>query len=175
MPCISWPAIRGISAVALALALTTRPAAAAPELAAAGHVVVIDDAVTGKALLSCFDYVGKWQHVRNKNDGRTAGTSTRSTHLGDVAILRFTGTRVRIYGILGPSGGRAGIALDEKSTGAVPVDFYSPRVRTHAMVYQSPVLPSGVHDVTLIVWGTRDPHGRFYYVNIDGAEVDDAK
>ncbi|MGD0474527.1 MAG: hypothetical protein ABSB70_15115 [Candidatus Velthaea sp.] len=136
------------------------------------HVTVVDDAAVGKALLGRFDYVGSWQHVRGKNDGRTNGTSTRSTRTGDVAIFRFTGTRVRIYGVLGPSGGRAGIALDEASTGGRPIEFYAPHLRTHALVYQSPVLPWGVHTVSIAVWGTRDVHGRYYYVNIDGAEFE---
>jgi hypothetical protein len=165
MPCRSSPVI---SAAALALVLLGA-AAAAP---AATHVTFIDDAVVGKALLGHFDYVGSWQHVRGKRDGRSDGTSTRSTHTSDVAIFRFVGTRVRIYGVLGPSGGRAGIALDEKSTGVGPVEFYAPRLRTNALVYQSPVLPYGMHDVSIVVWGTRDPRGRFYYVNIDGAVVD---
>jgi len=136
------------------------------------HTVVVDDALTGKAMLGRFDYVGSWQHVRGKFDGRSDGTSTRSTHTGDVAILHFNGTRVRIFGIRGPSGGRAGIALDEESTGGRPVDFFSPRLQTHTLIYQSPVMARGVHDVSIVVWGTRDPHGHYYYVNIDDAEVD---
>jgi hypothetical protein len=137
----------------------------------AGRVAIIDDATTGEALLGHFDYVGKWQHVKGKFDGRTDGTSTRSTHTGDVAILRFNGTRVRVFGVRGRSGGRAGIALDEQSAGK-PVDFYARHTQTHALIYQSPKLAPGVHTVSVVVWGTRDVHGRFYYVNIDGAEVD---
>lgn len=136
------------------------------------HVVVVDDSVVGKALLGRFDYVGSWQHVRGKHDGRTDGTSTRSTHTGDVAIFRFTGTRVRIYGVRGRSGGRAGIALDEASTGGRPVDFYAPHLEPHSLIYQSPILPDGVHTLSIVVWGTRNVHGRFYYVNIDGAEYE---
>jgi len=136
------------------------------------QVEVVDDTVTGKALLGRFDYVGKWQHVHGKHDGRTNGTSTRSTHTGDVAIFRFIGTRIRLYGIRGPSGGRAGIALDEASTGGVPVDFYAPRIQTHALIYESPALARGVHDLSIVVWGTRDMHGHYYYVNIDGVEFE---
>jgi hypothetical protein len=53
-----------------------------------------------------------------------------------------------------------------------PADFYAPRLRTNALVYQSPALPYGMHNVSIVVWGTRDPRGRFYYVNIDGAQVE---
>jgi hypothetical protein len=136
------------------------------------QVAAIDDAVVGKALVGRFDYIGSWQHVHGKHDGRSDGTSTRSTHTGDVAIFRFAGTRVRIYGVRGRSGGRAGIALDEASTGGRPVDFYSPRLEPHALIYQSPVLRRGFHTVSIDVWGTRDARGHFYYVNIDGAEVE---
>lgn len=170
MPCTSCRAIKPAAVAVLGAWLAIASTAAGAQSTA--HVQVIDDAVTGKALVGRFDYVGKWQQVSGKHDGRTNGTSTRSTHVGDVAILNFSGTRVRIYGIRGRSGGRAGIALDGASTGGVPVDFYSPRFEPHALIYQSPVLPSVVHNVTVVVWGTRNVHGRYYYVNIDGAEVE---
>ena len=111
---------RPAAAIVAAAAIATRaaaPATAADVWGTSAHITVVDDAMVGKALLGRFDYVGSWQHVRGKHDGRSNGTSTRSTHTGDVAIFRFTGTRVRIYGVRGPSGGRAGIALDESSTG----------------------------------------------------------
>ncbi len=168
MRCTNWRIIRRagrLTATVLLVAFARLPALAA------AHSAIIDDATTGEALLGHFDYVGKWQHVAGKHDGRSDGTSTRSTHTGDVAILRFTGTRVRMFGVRGRSGGRAGIAVDEQSAGR-PVDFYSQRLQTHALIYQSPKLAPGVHTISVVVWGTRDVHGRFYYVNIDGAEVD---
>jgi hypothetical protein len=167
MRCTNWQII---SFAAAGLIASMSPVAAAP--AQSKHVAVIDDAQTGEALLGHFDYVGSWQHVSGKRDGRTNGTSTRSTHTGDVAILAFSGTRVRLYGVCGPSGGRAGVSLDKESTGGRPIDFYAPHVETHMLVYQSPVLAEGVHTVSIAVWGTRNEHGRYYYVNIDGAEVD---
>ncbi len=170
MRCTNW---RIISLCAALAAGAATPGSAADRVAGTSpHVIVVDDAAMGKALLGRFDYVGSWQHVHGKHDGRSNGTSTRSTHTGDVAIFRFTGTRVRIYGVCGPSGGRAGIALDEASTGGRPVDFYSPHLQPHVLIYESPVLPAGVHTVSIAVWGTRDVHGHYYYVNIDGAEFE---
>jgi hypothetical protein len=166
MQCKNSPVISALLLAAGIALLSGSAAAALP------HVTAVDDAVRGKALLDHFDYVGSWQHVRGKHDGRTDGTSTRSTHTGDVAIFRFSGTRVRIYGVRGPSGGRAGIALDEASTGGRPVDFYAPRVEPHSLIYQSPILAPGVHTVSIVVWGTRNERGHYYYVNIDGAEFE---
>jgi hypothetical protein len=136
-----------------------------------GDVRVIDDADVGEMRVGYFDYIGSWQHVRGKRDGRSNGTSTRSTHAADVALLRFTGTRIRLFGIRGPSGGRASIALDGASVGSQPVDFYAPHLETHALIFASRVLTEGLHTLAIVVWGTRDPRGHFYYVNIDGAEV----
>jgi len=164
--------LRIANAAALAVALASIALGRAPAAASAPHVSVIDDAVTGKAMLGRFEYVGHWQRVSGKHDGRTNGTSTRSTRVSDVAILRFSGTRARIYGVVGPSGGQAGIALDGNSTGGKPVDFYAPHLRPHALIYQSPILPAGVHTIAIAVWGTRDERGHFYYVNIDGAEIE---
>jgi hypothetical protein len=165
-------AIVAAATIAAIAAGSAAPGTAADVAGTSPHITVVDDAMVGKALLGRFDYVGSWQHVRGKRDGRSNGTSTRSTHTGDVAIFRFTGTRVRIYGVRGRSGGRAGIVLDEASTGGHPVEFYSSRLEPHALVYESPVLPAGVHTVSIAVWGTRDRRGRFYYVNIDGAEFE---
>jgi hypothetical protein len=167
------PSRRGAAIVAAAtIAACSATPAAADVAGTPPHVTIVDDAMVGRALLGRFDYVGSWQHVHGKHDGRSNGTSTRSTHVGDVAIFRFTGTRVRIYGVRGPSGGRGGIALDESSTGGRPIEFYAPRLEPHVLVYESPVLPAGVHTVSIAVWGTRDRHGHFYYVNIDGAEFE---
>ena len=174
MQCINSRAIKTAAACALAAAIgaATVAGSIAAEPNGNRNVLVIDDAIVGKAMLGRFDYIGSWQHVHGKHDGRTNGTSTRSTHTGDVAILSFTGTRIRVFGIRGPSGGRAGVALDEASTGGRPVDFYAAKQQTHALIYQSPVLPSGVHTLSIVVWGTRNEHGHYYYVNIDGAEVE---
>jgi hypothetical protein len=169
MRCTNW---RIISLAAALVAGAPAPGLGAGVAGTPANVTIVDDASVGRALLGRFDYVGSWQHVHDKNDGRSNGTSTRSTHTGDVAIFRFTGTRVRLFGVIGPSGGRAGIALDEASTGGRPIEFYAPRLRTHVLVYESPVLPPGVHTVSIVVWGTRDEHGHYYYVNIDGAEFE---
>lgn len=167
MRCTNWR----IASLAVALCGGLTSTGTADAANAAPHVTVIDDALAGEMIVGRFDYIGSWQHVRGKGDGRSNGTSTRSTRLGDVAILRFSGTRVRIFGVRGPSGGRAGIALDEKSTGG-PVDFYAPRVEPHSLIYESPVLAPGIHTLSIIVWGMRDERGRYYYVNLDGAEIE---
>ncbi len=168
----SWPLINGFARFVSVALIALGGVCGLGGPVAARTSVVVDDGETGKALLGRFDFVGKWQLVRGKRDGRTNGTSTRSTRTGDVAVLGFSGTRVRIFGVLGPSGGRAGVSLDGASTGGTPIDFYAPRIQTHALIYESPILPPGIHTVTLVVWGTRDERGRFYYVNIDGAEID---
>jgi hypothetical protein len=168
MRCTNWQIAKRAAAFGIAAVLAL---AARADSGDRPHVLVIDDATVGQALVGRFDYIGKWQHVHGKRDGRSNGTSTRSTHTGDVAILSFNGTRVRLYGVRGRSGGRAGIALDQTSTGG-PVDFYASHLIPYALIYQSPLLPAGVHTITVAVWGTRDVRGHYYYVNIDGAEVD---
>ncbi len=177
MRCKNWQVIS--FAVALLIGAVGGPAGAA-DTGTSKHVAIIDDAnviddyaTNDRSLLGSFDYVGRWQHVRGKFDGRSNGTSTRSTRRGDVAILSFTGTRIRIFGVRGPSGGRAGIGLDRSSPAGGPrIDFYAPRLETHVLIYESPVLPTGMHTLTVLVWGTRDAGGHYYYVNIDGAEVE---
>jgi hypothetical protein len=175
MRCTNWQLV----SFAAALAFGVHGRAAAADVNPPKHVAIIDDANViddyasdDKTLLGSFDYLGRWQHVRGRFDGRSNGTSTRSTRRGDVAILSFNGTRIRIFGVRGPSGGRARVGLDQASTRGPRVDFYAAQLEPHALVYESPVLPAGMHTLTIVVLGTRDVGGRYYYVNIDDAEVE---
>jgi hypothetical protein len=129
----------------------------------------IDDAAIGPRAEQ-FTYDGKWERVRGRKDGRSFGTSARSHHASDSATLRFKGTQVRLYGVLGKKGGFGTLLLD----GAlVPdtVSFYAPRVRTNALIYTSPTLSDGMHTLVIQVGGVMEKNSRGDYVNIDGAEV----
>jgi hypothetical protein len=133
-------------------------------------VVAIDDARTGPGF-ERFRYEGRWERVLGRHDGRDAGTSTRSPYAGNIFGLGFIGYRFRIYGVAGPNGGRGMLALDGR-TKVGTLDFFTPRKRTHMLLYTSPVLKQGIHWVSVSVAATRDPHSRGTYVNVDSVQVD---
>ena len=137
-------------------------------LARPRQVEIVDD-LPNAADSTTFSYSGNWEHVRGMDDGRTAGTSSRSFRPDAKATLRFTGSEVRLFGVCGPHGGRAQLTIDGRSAG--PVDFYASAKVTHMLVYRSPRLPLGTHSVSISVAPGSDATKK-RYINIDGAEVD---
>ncbi len=149
-----------------------RPQSERVSLAAIHHaqrVAVIDDLPDASAAAS-FSYVGHWEHVRAIEDGRTAGTSSRSYQAAAGATLHFTGSDVRLFGVCGPQGGRALVTIDGRSAGPV-ANFYAPKKESHMLVYRSPHLQPGAHRLTISV-SPAPAATKHRYVNIDGAEVD---
>ncbi|MBD5653658.1 MAG: hypothetical protein IAI50_00565 [Candidatus Eremiobacteraeota bacterium] len=117
-----------------------------------------------------FQYVGHWQSVSDHDDGRSLGTSTRSFHRNDVATLSFAGTQVRLYGVLGPKGGEAFVAVDGKR--AARVSFRAVMVSPNALVYTSPLLAANAHTLTISVAGGSDQTSKSAgFTNIDGAVI----
>jgi hypothetical protein len=125
--------------------------------------IVVDDARQGSSL-DQFQYVGRWEHVRDRYDGRSSGTSSRSRWESAAAILPFTGRRIYIYGVSGPNGGTALVSID-RGDRSERIDFASPAKVSHALVYASPPLSPGLHTLIVDVWGSK-------YVNIDGVEIE---
>lgn len=127
----------------------------------------IDDSRAGQAL-NHIDYTGSWEHVSGRADGRFQGTSTRSRRAGDAVVVPFDGALLHIYGVRGPNGGSAVVAIDGQYYGTA--DFYAPQKQTHVLVFASPPLTPGTHTLGIVVHG--DPNGsNRIYVNIDEIEV----
>ena len=112
---------------------------------------------------------GHWEVVRDHADGRFEGASVRSFHPGDVLAVRVAGVGFRIYGVTGPTGGRAVVVVND--TPLRTIDFYSPAKHTDVLLYASRPMPSGNYVVDLVVapMHDRDSHGT--YVNIDKVEI----
>lgn len=118
---------------------------------------------------SGFVYEGGWQQVAGATDGRSRGTSSRSFHSGSRATLTFEGTGITLYGVRGPTGGRAIISIDNGETVA-SVSFFASRKQTNASVFAAARLAPGRHRITISVAPPESPSRR--YVNLDGAIVE---
>jgi hypothetical protein len=163
--------LQRLAAVALlSSTVSCTDATAPPPSDPATTVAAIDDARTGPGF-ERFRYEGRWERVRGRHDGRDAGTSTRSPYAGNIFGLGFIGYRFRIYGVAGPNGGRGMLALDGRSNAAT-LNFFTPRKRTHVLLYTSPILEQGIHRVSVTVDRTRDPRSHGTYVNVDSMQVD---
>ena len=149
------------------LAALTLLAACAPAHTQTSRAILIDDSHVGQAL-NHIDYTGTWEHVRGRADGRFQGTSTRSRRAGDALVVPFDGVLLHLYGVRGPNGGSAVVAIDGQYYGTA--DFYAPKKQTHVLVFASPPLTAGTHTLGIEVHG--DPNGsNRIYVNIDEVEV----
>jgi len=116
-----------------------------------------------------FRYTGHWQQVRGLFDGRSAGTSARSSVAGSRAELRFDGSSLRLYGVRGPTGGRAVVTLDGKIR--TVVDFYGKVKTTNALIYEARRLARAQHRFLIVVAKPSSLRLKRRYVNIDGADV----
>ena len=114
-------------------------------------------------------FEGHWEVVKGYHDGRLAGASARSFHIGDALKINVRGAGFRIYGVTGPTGGHAVVIVPHHPDRTI--DFYSPTKRTHVPLYQSPNFGAGDHVAGLVIVPERDPRSRGNYVNIDAVEV----
>jgi hypothetical protein len=116
-----------------------------------------------------FVYTGTWEHVHGLYDGRSYGTSTRTFHVGAKAFFAFSGARLRLFGIKGPSGGYADVSIDGQPYATI--SFYSPHKESGVLVYSSSALSHGTHSAEISVVQAPDRSERNGYVNLDGAAV----
>ena len=151
---------------------TQPPETASPVSAAASLRTMIDDSDVRPGS-DRFAYEGHWEHVTVRRDGRSLGTSSRSFHPGDRAVVWFSGTQIRLYGVVGPKGGYANVALDGNPQDERP-DFYAPAVHPGVLLYVSPMLELREHVLAITVSGVRDARGHGDYVNVDDAAVTSA-
>jgi hypothetical protein len=115
-------------------------------------------------------YVGHWEFVAGRSDGRYQGRSARSFTRGDSLAIPFYGSRLAIYGLTGPTGGKAELIVDSEPP--VTLDFYGPQRRTHVLVFQASHLDRGPHALMLVVSGLRNARSSGSYVNVDQVQVD---
>jgi hypothetical protein len=123
-----------------------------------------------------FSYSGSWPtgSASDCYDGSNHYSSTT----GATYTVTFTGTRAVLFASLAPENGIAGVSVDG---GAVQdVDFYGPLFECQEPVFQTAVLSSGTHTITVTVTGTKDANSSGYYVSADrldsysGTSTDDS-
>src|ERR1700722_13772152 len=122
---------------------------ASPVRAAASLRTMIDDSDVRPGP-DRFVYEGHWEHLTARRDGRSVGTSSRSFHPGDRAVVWFSGTQIRLYGVVGPKGGYANVELDGNPQDERP-DFYAPTIHPGVLLYISPVLEQREHILAITV------------------------
>ncbi len=113
-------------------------------------------------------FTGAWEFVSGRDDGRYHGRSVRSFRRDASIDVAFVSSKLRVYGVTGPTGGLAILLIPKHAP--VTLDFFSPVVHPHALVYTTPKLDGRKHFAVLVVAGKHDVRSRGDYVNIDRLE-----
>lgn len=151
-------------AAAASQAVADRSSRPAGPAATAAHFQRLDDATLGSS--AGFTYVGAWQHIRNSYDGRSAGTSSRTYHLGASANFRFSGRRLNVYGVKGPNGGYAELRIDGQTYALLR--FYARHKQSGVLIYSDADLPPGAHSGAIIAAEAPNGLPKRRFVNLDG-------
>ena len=132
-----------------------------------GGVTIIENSVRGTENFE-FDYQGRWCHSTGNIE--TGDTNSYSSMPDDVALLRFSGTTLRFYGIKDANHGVAAISIDGGAE--VDMDEYSPVRVAQALLFTSSRLTPGEHVAKIRVTGRKHPDSRYVWVAVDRIEIE---
>jgi hypothetical protein len=143
------------------------PKVARPTAVTRNGVTYVQNNVIGTGPAE-FEYIGEWRH--SAANAETDGTNSYSSQPGDIARVRFTGSRVRFYTVSGPGHGIGAVSVDGGPE--TRFDTYSPQRATGVLMYESPVLPHGPHRIEIRVADAKHPDSRYTWVNVDRIEFE---
>ncbi|TCJ33364.1 beta-mannanase [Parafrankia sp. BMG5.11] len=128
---------------------------------------LIEDTSIGSGV-SQVSYFGDWSACTRCGPATPNNSYRESVQPSSGAVLRFSGTQVDVYGVLGPSGGIATISVDGGTPTAV--DTYA-AAGTVSRIYQSGLLNPGIHTAVIVNIGWRNPASSGVRVVFDRAQV----
>jgi hypothetical protein len=133
-------------------------------------VFSVDDGVTG-GVMHHFNYSQRWEHTAG--DVQTLplkyGLSSTWTRVaGEYVTFAFRGSQIKLYGVKHPQHGIVAVSVDEGSE--TEIDLYGP-IQTNVLIYTSPVLCVGLHQLKARVTGKKNEASSNVFVSIDRAQV----
>ncbi|WP_241831335.1 hypothetical protein [Parafrankia soli] len=131
---------------------------------------LIEDTSIGSGV-SQVSYFGDWSACTRCGPATPNNSYRESVQPSSGAVLRFSGTQVDVYGVLGPSGGIATISVDGGTPTAV--DTYA-AAGTVSRIYQSGLLNPGIHTAVIVNIGWRNPASSGVRVAFDPVPADRA-
>lgn len=135
---------------------------------------VVDDGLTGTGQ-NQWQYQGTWGTSTGNQDGRYAGTSHYSNTANAAALLRFTGTQVRLSVNCGTGGGNLALSIGDANAANFGAETsasnYCASHQGDEFVYDSGALPAGGHTLRVRVTGTKPTASVGTYADLDRAVV----
>jgi len=114
-------------------------------------------------------YKGSWKYEQNVT-GAYNNDIHKSNKKDASFSVKFSGTKIKIYGTTGPDHGIAHINIDGRST---KVDLYSKEHKSNVLIYTSPQLKNGSHKLEVKVSGSKNKKSKDKYVTVDKIEIAD--
>lgn len=129
----------------------------------------VDDRATGTGY-GQFDYVGgNWGSCTGCGGDLHAGSNSWNASTDEYAVIRFTGTQIRLYGVKDPGHGIGAASVDGGPES--DVDFYAPTRAGNQLLWVSPVFSPGSHALRVRVTGRRNDRSSNIGIALDRVEV----
>lgn len=110
-----------------------------------------------------------WSWSSGANPAASGGSFLASGTAGATLTLTFTGTGVRVIGVVDNCSGRATVTVDGVAN---TVDFYRAQTGWQQVVYQRSGLPLAAHTVRLQVTGTKSSASCGPWIYVDAFEIE---
>lgn len=136
---------------------------------AGGSQITIDDRTTGTGY-GQFAYVGtNWGACDGCGGDLHSGSNSWNASRDQYAVVRFTGTQIRLYGVKDPGHGIGAASVN----GGVEsdVDFYAPTRAGNQLLWVSPLLAPGSHTLNIRVTGRKNDRSSNVGIALDRVDV----
>jgi hypothetical protein len=114
-----------------------------------------------------YQYIGSWQY--GSQTGAYQGDNHWSSSIGSIYQVNFLGTQIDLYAAKASSHGIAGVSINGGTE--VLVDCYSASRFDNALIYSSPALNYGLHQVQVRVTGNKNTASSGFAVTADRAVI----
>ena len=127
-----------------------------------GNGDVVDDKVAGTAHQPVQLLRRGWSSCYRCGNGSlyNSSQSPEQDHRAPTPTFAFTGVKIKLYGIKGPTHGIGAVSIDGGAE--TTVDFYNATVLGDQLVCTSPTLPYGQHTLKVRVTGTKNASATDY-------------
>ena len=126
-------------------------------------VVRVSNKVSGKDKLQFQFHGNSWKTEGGLGDKRSKDKDAD-------ALFRFSGRRIRLMSNKGPDLGILAVTIDGQKEESL-VDLYEPETRSEKVVWQSPVLSSGEHQLKIKVSGNKNPGSTDCFGSVEAVDV----
>jgi methyl-accepting chemotaxis protein len=140
--------------------------AAVPVATVVDGWTVIQNSVAGTGINE-IEFIGEWRH--SAANAETGGMNSYTSMPHDSAVIRFVGTKVKLFMALDVNQGYHEAWVDDDEP--TRFDGYSATRRIGVSTYESAVLPYGQHTLHVRNTGEKSAESRYFWMSLDRVEI----